>query len=260
MPLAIELAAARLRSMSLESLNDRLDQALSPVDRGEPKRLAAPADPAGNGRLVLFAPQRFRAVIASSPFCVRRELRFGSRRRGLLPGKTLRRSTSTTCWGLWSTRASSSQSRAEERPATGSSKRSGSSQPNAWSNRTRSRPPRIGAAHASYYLSLAELAAPHLFGPEQGRWYDRLDADQANLQRATGALDGRTRRDRASAPLRRGAAALLAGARGTKRGGDQASHVRARASGSPSGPEAVRCSPGRRRVCLQRYQNGTVGR
>ena len=118
----------------------------------------------------------------------------------------------------------------------------------------------IGAAHALYYLSLAELAAPHLFGPEQGRWYDRLDADQANLQRGTGALDGRTRRDGASAPLRRGAAALLAGARGTKRGGDQASHVRARASGSPSGPEAVRCSPGRRRVRLQRYENGTVGR
>ena len=124
-----------------------------------------------------------------------------------MPAKTLRRSTSTTCWGHSSTRASSSQSRAEERPATGSSKRSDSSQPNASSNRTRSRPPPSAQAHASYYLSLAELAAPHLFGPEQGRWFDRLDADQANLQRAlehsTAERDGTERALRFGAALQR---------------------------------------------------------
>jgi predicted ATPase/class 3 adenylate cyclase len=43
----------------------------------------------------------------------------------------------------------------------------------------------VAAAHRAHFLSVAETAAPHLTGPEQGRWLARLDADQANLQRAT---------------------------------------------------------------------------
>jgi len=42
----------------------------------------------------------------------------------------------------------------------------------------------VGAAHCAHFLSVAERAAPHLTGPEQGNWYDRLDAERANLRRA----------------------------------------------------------------------------
>jgi len=53
------------------------------------------------------------------------------------------------------------------------------------------------AAHCAHYLAVAEAAAPHLEGPQQGSWLDRLDADHANLRRAAehaaGEPDGTTR-------------------------------------------------------------------
>ena len=44
----------------------------------------------------------------------------------------------------------------------------------------------VAAAHCAHFLAVVETAAPHLTGPEQGRWLARLDADQANLRRAAG--------------------------------------------------------------------------
>jgi predicted ATPase len=46
------------------------------------------------------------------------------------------------------------------------------------------------AAHCEYFLRLAETAAAHLDGPDQGRWLARLDADYANLRRAASYAAG----------------------------------------------------------------------
>jgi tetratricopeptide (TPR) repeat protein len=62
------------------------------------------------------------------------------------------------------------------------------------------------AAHCQYFLALADAAAPHLEGSEQGRWFARLDADHANLRRATehavGDPDGTARVLRCGVALR----------------------------------------------------------
>jgi predicted ATPase/class 3 adenylate cyclase/tetratricopeptide (TPR) repeat protein len=49
----------------------------------------------------------------------------------------------------------------------------------------------VAAAHCTHFLAAAEQAAVYLTGPEQGRWLARLDADQANLRRAAGYAAGR---------------------------------------------------------------------
>jgi predicted ATPase/class 3 adenylate cyclase len=48
--------------------------------------------------------------------------------------------------------------------------------------------PAIRDAHAAAMMALAEAAAPHLEGAEQGAWSTRLEADYANLREAFGWL------------------------------------------------------------------------
>jgi len=43
---------------------------------------------------------------------------------------------------------------------------------------------KVAGAHRRHFLGLAERGAPHLTGPHQGEWFSRFDADRANLRRA----------------------------------------------------------------------------
>ena len=83
MPLAIELAAARLRSMSLAELHDRLDQRFRLLTGGSRTALERQQTLRRDGRLVLFAADRRRAGAAGAPVGVRRGLRPGRRRGGV---------------------------------------------------------------------------------------------------------------------------------------------------------------------------------
>jgi tetratricopeptide (TPR) repeat protein len=60
------------------------------------------------------------------------------------------------------------------------------------------------AAHCAHFLSVAETAARHLTGPDQGRWLALLDVDQANLRRAAAHAAGDP--DRTAQVLRFGVA------------------------------------------------------
>jgi predicted ATPase/class 3 adenylate cyclase len=48
--------------------------------------------------------------------------------------------------------------------------------------------PVVRGAHATAMLALAEAAAPHLEGPEQATWHTRLEAEHANLREVIGWL------------------------------------------------------------------------
>jgi predicted ATPase/class 3 adenylate cyclase len=206
MPLAIELAAARLRSMSLEGLNDRLDQRFRLLTGGSrsalPRQqtLRATVDWSYsllNGpeqsllrRLSVFA-ESFDLEAAEEVCCLQDIEEFDvDDLLGSLVDKNLvvtEPSGGRVRYRLLETiRQFAAEHLVESDEVEAAA---------------------IGAAHASYYLSLAELAAPHLFGPEQGRWFDRLDADQANLQRAlehaTAERDGTERALRFGAALQR---------------------------------------------------------
>jgi predicted ATPase len=92
-------------------------------------------------------------------------------------------------------------------------------------------------AHLEHFLAVAERAMPHLMRRDQGRWRACLDPDQANIRRALGYAAGQP--DHTQAALLRGRAALLlAGWRPASRHA-RAARAGAAASGSRSVPRTV---------------------
>jgi len=189
MPLAIELAAARLRSLSLTDLHDRLDQRF---------RLLT-----GGSRTALERQRTLRATVEWSY-----SLLNGAEQ--LLLGRL---STFAESFGLDAAEAVGGFGDIEAFDVTdllGSlvDKSLVVTEPAGEGLRYRlletirqfaaerlaetgpGEAAAAAAAHCAHYLSVAETAAPHLTGPDQGSWLARLDADQANLRRAAARAAG----------------------------------------------------------------------
>jgi predicted ATPase/class 3 adenylate cyclase len=183
MPLAIELAAARLRSMSLADLAGRLDQRFrlltggsrTALERQQTLRAAVDwsyslltnPEQAVLGRLSVFAGGfDLAAAEAVGGYGAIDALEVAGL-LGSLVDKSLVVAEPDGA-GLRYRLLETIRLFAAERLAD-----AGSEEVLA-----------VGAAHCAHYLAVAEAAAAHLAGPEQGSWLARLDTEHANLLRA----------------------------------------------------------------------------
>jgi predicted ATPase len=183
MPLALELAAARLRSMSLADLAGRLDQRFGLLTGGSRTALArqqtlraavdwsysllTTAEQVLLGRLSVFAAgfdlAAAEAVAGSGDIDT---LEVGGLLGSLVDKSLVGAEPDGTALRyrlLETIRLFAAERLADAGPEDAAAAR---------------------AAHCAHYLAVAEAAAPHLSGPQQGAWFTRLEADQANLHRA----------------------------------------------------------------------------
>jgi predicted ATPase/DNA-binding XRE family transcriptional regulator len=183
LPLAIELAAARLRSMSLADLHDRLGQRfglLTGGSRTAPARQQTLQAAIGWSYALLNCAEqallRRLAVFAGSFDLAAAEAvgGFGGVQAagvagllGSLVDKSLVVAEPAGA-GLRYRLLETIRQFADGRLAEAGQGETDAAQ----------------AAHCAHYLSVAETAAPYLTGPDQGGWFTRLDADQANVRRA----------------------------------------------------------------------------
>jgi len=182
LPLAIELAAARLRSLSLTGLHDRLDQRF---------RLLT-----GGSRTALARQQTLRATVDWS-YSLLNGAEQSLLRRLSVFAETFDLDAAEAVCGFGDIAvfdvaellgALVDKSLVVAEPAGGALRyrqletiRQFAAERLAEAGEDEAA---AAAAHCQHYLSVAEAAAPHLRGPDQGNWFARLDADQVNLQRA----------------------------------------------------------------------------
>ena len=189
MPLAIELAAARLRSMSLGELHDRLDQRFRLLTGGSrtalerQQTLRATVD--WSYSLLTGAEQVLLArlsVFAGGFGLAAAEAVCGSGRIDALDVAALLGSLVDKSLVVAEPAATALRYRLLETIRLFAAERlvEADDEPAA----------AVAAAHCAYFLSVAAAAAAHLTGPDQGSWLAQLDADHANLRRAAGYAAG----------------------------------------------------------------------
>jgi predicted ATPase/DNA-binding SARP family transcriptional activator len=181
MPLAIELGAARLRSMSLAELGDRLDQRF---------RLLT-----GGSRTAMLRHQTLRAAVGWSYGLLTGAERLLLGRLSVFADGFSLDSAEAVCGsggvdvndvaGLIGSLVDKSLVVAELAGATVRYRLLETIRLFAAERLAEAREDAAtAAAHCAHFVSVAETAAPQLSGPDQASWLARLDADQANLRRA----------------------------------------------------------------------------
>ncbi|SEG88829.1 Predicted ATPase [Nonomuraea solani] len=173
LPLAIELAAARLRSLTLEEVEARLDDRFRLLSRGD--RSAAPRH------------RTLRSVVEWSWDLLSRPEQELAARLTVFSGGAALQAAARVC--------GPSEGEAVELLADLVDK----SLVEAGAGRYRmletvhefcaerldgGEREQVRAAHAAYFLDLAQTAEPHLRGPDQVEWLARLDAERGNLHAA----------------------------------------------------------------------------
>jgi predicted ATPase/class 3 adenylate cyclase len=204
MPLAIELAAARLRSLSLADLRDRLDQRF---------RLLI-----GGSRVALARQQTLLATVAWSYSLLDGAEQRLLRRLAVFPESFDLSAAEAVCGvagmdrldvaGLLGSLVDKSLVGTDQGPENLRYRLLETIRQFAGERLTEADDASaISAAHCDYFVSVAEQAGARLTGPDQGRWFAALDAERANLWRAgqyaARMPDGTSRVLRLGAVLRR---------------------------------------------------------
>jgi predicted ATPase/class 3 adenylate cyclase len=189
MPLAIELAAARLRSMSLAELAGRLDQRFRLLTGGSRTALERQqtlrATVGWSYSLLTGAEQLLLArlsVFAGSFDIASAEAVCGSGRIDVLDVADLLGSLVDKSLVVAEQAGGGLRYRLLETIRLFAAERlveAGDGEAAA-----------VAAAHCAHFLAVAEQAAAYLTGSEQGSWLARLDADEANLRRAAAHAAG----------------------------------------------------------------------
>ncbi len=181
-PLAIELAAARVRSLSPEDLVSRLDQRFKLLTHGSRAALERHQTLRStiDWSYDLLTPTERHALQRLSVFAGGCDL--GGRGSGAARRRPRRGRMWSTCWVNWWTSPSSSSTTPTAGCVTASSRPSASTRGSA-STRVAIRSA-VRRRHADHYVALAEAAGPHLRGREHLEWTSVVARDIDNFRAA----------------------------------------------------------------------------